>query len=122
MIHRALADKKIVYHTSHDQQKRANGAFLITAFAIIHLKKNAEEAYQPVMGIQPPFAPFKDVYGGSWNNTIIDCCRAVYKAQLLGWLNFETFNVQEYEVALPNILHDFNLLMGSTMRGSKMEI
>jgi len=94
---RALADKKIVYYTSHDQQKRANGAFLITAFSIIHLKKNAEEAYKPLMGSQPPFAPFKDVYGGSWNCTIIDCCRAVYKAQLLGWLNFETFNVQEYE-------------------------
>jgi protein-tyrosine phosphatase len=94
---RALADKKIVYYTSHDQQKRANGAYLITSFAIIHLKKNAEEAYAPFVGIQPPFAPFKDVYGGSWNCTIIDCCRAIYKAQLLGWLNFETFNVQEYE-------------------------
>jgi len=95
---RALADKKIVYYTSHDQQKRANGAYLMTAFAIIHLKKNAEEAYAPLMGIQPPFAPFKDVYGGSWNCTIIDCCRAIDKAQQLGCLNFETFNVQEYEV------------------------
>ena len=94
---RALADKKIVYYTSHDQQKRANGAFLITAFAIIHLKKTAEEAYAPLVGIHPPFAPFKDVYGGSWNCTIIDCCRGIYKAQQLGWLNFETFNVQEYE-------------------------
>jgi len=94
---RALADKKIVYYTSHDQQKRANGAYLMTSFAIIHLKKNAEEAYAPLMGIQPPFAPFKDVYGGSWNCTIIDCCRAIDKAQQLGWLNFETFNVQEYE-------------------------
>jgi len=96
-FNRALADKKIVYYTSHDQQKRANGAYLMTSFAIIHLKKNAEEAYAPLVGISPPFAPFKDVYGGSWNCTIIDCCRAVYKAQLLGWLNFETFNVQEYE-------------------------
>lgn len=94
---RALADKKIVYYTSHDQQKRANGAYLMTSFAIIHLKKNAEEAYAPLVGIHPPFSPFKDVYGGSWNCTIIDCCRGLYKAQQLGWLNFENFNVQEYE-------------------------
>jgi len=94
---RGLADKKIVYFTSHDSGKRANGAFLISAFAIIHLKQTAEEAYKPLIGANPPFAPFKDVYGGSWNCTIIDCCRAVYKAQLLGWLNFETFNVQESE-------------------------
>jgi cell division cycle 14 len=69
----------------------------MTSFSIIHLKKSAEEAYEPLLGIQPPFPGFKDVYGGTWNCTIIDCCRAVDKAQQLGWLNFETFNVQEYE-------------------------
>jgi protein-tyrosine phosphatase len=94
---RALENKKIVYYTSHDAQKRANGAFLISSFAIIHLKQSAEEAYRPLVGAYPPFAPFKDVYGGSWNCTIIDTCRAVDKAQQLGWLNFETFNVQQYE-------------------------
>jgi len=94
---KALADKKLVYYTSLDPQKRANGAYLISAFAIIHLKMTDEEAYKPLIGADPPFAPFKDVYGGSWNNTIIDCCRGIYKAQLLGWLNFETFNVQESE-------------------------
>jgi hypothetical protein len=94
---RALADKKIVYYTSHDAHKRANGAFLISCFAVIHLKQSAEEAYRPLVGAYPPFAPFKDVYGGSWNCTIIDTCRAVDKAQQLGWLNFETFNVQQYE-------------------------
>lgn len=95
---KALANKKIIYYTSHDPHKRANGAYLMTAFAIIHLKRSAEEAYMPIMGMRPTFAPYKDVYGGSWDCTIIDCCRAVDKAQKLGWLNFESnFNVQEYE-------------------------
>ena len=29
--------------------------------------------------------------------TVLDCLRAVYKAALLGWLDFDTFDLQEYD-------------------------
>lgn len=94
---RALADKKIVYYSSMDQNKRAVAAALIGCFAVIHLKQTPEEAFKPLMCASPPFKHFKDVYGGSWNCTLIDCFRAVDTAMKLGWFRMETFNVQEYE-------------------------
>lgn len=35
--------KRIYFYSSHDQHKRANAAFLIGAFAVIILKRTAEE-------------------------------------------------------------------------------
>ena len=80
-----------------DQNKRAVAAALIGCFAVIHLKQTPEEAFRPLMCADPPFKHFKDVYGGSWNCTLIDCFRAVETAMKLGWFRMETFNVQEYE-------------------------
>eukprot|EP00658_Telonema_sp_P-2_P072202 TRINITY_DN6137_c0_g1_i1.p1 TRINITY_DN6137_c0_g1~~TRINITY_DN6137_c0_g1_i1.p1 ORF type:complete len:461 (-),score=71.52 TRINITY_DN6137_c0_g1_i1:227-1609(-) len=94
---RALADKKIVYYSSMDVNKRAVAACLIGCFSIIHLKQTPEEAFRPLMCANPPFKHFKDVYGGSWNCTLIDCFRALDTAMTLGWFRMDTFNVQEYE-------------------------
>jgi len=93
---KALEGKKIVYWTRDHNHRRANGAFLISCFCVINLKWTPDAAYAPLMGASPPFAPFKDVYGGAWNCTVLDCIRGVYWAQILGWLNFDTFNLHEY--------------------------
>ena len=93
---RELKTKRIVFWTRDHSHRRANGAFLISCFSVIHLKWEPEQAFAPLRGAEPPYAPFKDVYGGAWNCTLLDCINAVYWAQHLGWLDFDTFNLHEY--------------------------
>ncbi|XP_035827850.1 dual specificity protein phosphatase CDC14AB [Aplysia californica] len=96
----SLAKKRIVHYTSFDARKRANAAFMISAYAIIYLKKTPEEAYRPlVAGSNPPFLPFRDASFGpcSYNLTLLDCLHGLNKALVNGYFNFETFDVDEYE-------------------------
>lgn len=96
----SLAGKKIVHYTTTDSQKRANAAFLIGCYAIIHLKKTPDEAYRPLLGANSqPFCPFRDASIGfcTYNLTIFDCLQAVEKAIANGFYNFDTFDLEEYE-------------------------
>jgi cell division cycle 14 len=96
----SLAKKKIVHYTRPDPHKRANAAFLIGAYAVIYLKKLPEEAYRPlVSGSNPPFLPFRDASNGpiTFHLTLLDCFQGIYKALLNGFLNFEEFDIDEYE-------------------------
>lgn len=96
----SLAKKKIVHYTRPDPHKRANAAFLIGAYAVIYLKKLPEEAYRPlVSGSNPPFLPFRDASNGAvtFSLTLLDCFQGIYKALLNGFLNFEEFDVEEYD-------------------------
>ncbi|XP_071847591.1 dual specificity protein phosphatase CDC14AB-like isoform X4 [Apostichopus japonicus] len=95
-----LSKKKIIHYTSFDSRKRANAAFLIGAYAVLYLKKTPEEAYRPlVSGNNPPYLPFRDASFGecTYNLTLLDCLKAIDKAITHGFLNFEDFDVEEYE-------------------------
>uniref|UniRef100_UPI00398EC7FC dual specificity protein phosphatase CDC14AB isoform X2 n=1 Tax=Pristiophorus japonicus TaxID=55135 RepID=UPI00398EC7FC len=95
-----LSRKKIVHYTSFDQRKRANAAFLIGAYSVIYLQKTPEEAYRSlVAGKNPPYLPFRDAsFGNStYHLTILDCLHAINQALQHGFLNFEKFDVDEYE-------------------------
>uniref|UniRef100_A0A670IYB7 Cell division cycle 14A n=1 Tax=Podarcis muralis TaxID=64176 RepID=A0A670IYB7_PODMU len=96
----SLSRKKIVYYTSFDQRKRANAAFLIGAYAVISLKKTPEEAYRILLsGSNPPYLPFRDAsFGNStYNLTILDCLQGIKKALQHGFIDFKTFDADEYE-------------------------
>ncbi|XP_019645518.1 PREDICTED: dual specificity protein phosphatase CDC14A-like isoform X2 [Branchiostoma belcheri] len=96
----SLAKKKIVHYTSFDARKRANAAYLIGSYAIIYLKMTPEEAYRPlVSGNNPPFLPFRDASFGpcTFKVTVLDCLHGIDKALQNGFINFETFDVDEYE-------------------------
>jgi len=97
--HPDLEGKTLVYYTSHDAHKRANGAVLIGSYAMIFLGKSPEEAYQPYKSLYPPFVPFRDAAMGvcTYNLTVQDCLKAVYKAHILKWFDFETFDVTQYD-------------------------
>ena len=59
-----------------------------------------EEAYKPLAdGSNPPLLPFRDAsFGGStYNLTLLDCLKGLYKAILNGFVHFEQFDVDEYE-------------------------
>lgn len=95
-----LAKKKIVHYTSFDARKRANAAFLIGAYQIIHLKKTPEEAYRPlVSGNSPPYLPFRDASFGActYNLTLLDTLHAIAKALDHGFYEPDTFDADEYE-------------------------
>ena len=78
----SLSKKKIVHYTTLDAHKRSNAAYLISAFAVIHLGRSSEEAFKPLTpgaGLNPPFVPFRDAsFGVSvYTITILDCLRQV---------------------------------------------
>uniref|UniRef100_A0A672JVX3 protein-tyrosine-phosphatase n=1 Tax=Sinocyclocheilus grahami TaxID=75366 RepID=A0A672JVX3_SINGR len=92
--------KRIVHYTSFDQRKRANAAVLIGAYAVIYLKKTPEEAYRALIsGSNASYLPFRDASFGNctYNLTVLDCLQGIRKALQHGFLNFETFDVNEYE-------------------------
>ncbi|XP_070602560.1 dual specificity protein phosphatase CDC14A isoform X2 [Erythrolamprus reginae] len=96
----SLSKKKIVYYTSFDQRKRANAAFLIGAYAVVYLKKTPEEAYRILLsGSNPPYLPFRDASFGNctYNLSILDCLQGLKKALQHGFVDFKTFDADEYE-------------------------
>ncbi|KAM6454147.1 dual specificity protein phosphatase CDC14A isoform 2-T2 [Liasis olivaceus] len=95
-----LSRKKIVYYTSFDQRKRANAAFLIGAYAVVYLKKTPEEAYRILLsGSNPPYLPFRDASFGNctYSLSILDCLQGLKKALQHGFIDFKTFDADEYE-------------------------
>ncbi|XP_058616157.1 dual specificity protein phosphatase CDC14AB isoform X4 [Onychostoma macrolepis] len=95
-----LTRKRIVHYTSFDQRKRANAAVLIGAYAVIYLKKTPEEAYRALIsGSNASYFPFRDASFGNctYNLTVLDCLQGIRRALQHGFLNFETFDVNEYE-------------------------
>ncbi|KAI4872945.1 hypothetical protein NFI96_023627 [Prochilodus magdalenae] len=111
-----LTRRRIVHYTSFDQRKRANAAVLIGAFAVntrcvmrgvshsdgavIYQKKTPEEAYRALIsGSNASYLPFRDASFGNctYNLTILDCLQGIRKALQHGFLNFDSFDVTEYE-------------------------
>ena len=93
------ASYKIYHYTSLDYAKQANAAFLMGCFMIINLKKSADEAWKVFAPYQTKFVPFRDATMGtcSYKCIIIDCLRGLELAMRLGWYNYGTFDVQEYQ-------------------------
>ncbi|XP_057299661.1 dual specificity protein phosphatase CDC14A-like [Hydractinia symbiolongicarpus] len=95
-----LSRKRIVHYTSYDSRKRANAACLIGCYAVIYLNKSPDDAYRPLIsGCNPPYLPFRDAsFGGcTYNLTILDVLNGLHKALKLKFLDFETFDPEEYE-------------------------
>ncbi|XP_074186362.1 dual specificity protein phosphatase CDC14B isoform X2 [Rhinolophus sinicus] len=94
-----LIRKKIVHFTGSDQRKQANAAFLVGCYMVIYLGRTPEEAYRKLMFGDTSYIPFRDAAYGSCNFyiTLLDCFHAVKKAMQYGFLNFNSFNLDEYE-------------------------
>ncbi|KAG7220991.1 hypothetical protein INR49_001709 [Caranx melampygus] len=95
-----MSRKKLVQYTSFDQKKRANAAVLIGAYAVMYLKRSPEEAYRTLIsGNNTGYLPFRDAAVGecSFNLSVLDCLQAIYKALQHSFLEFENFDVEEYE-------------------------
>ncbi|XP_054043048.1 dual specificity protein phosphatase CDC14B isoform X3 [Rissa tridactyla] len=87
----SLIRKKIIHYTGFDQKKQANAAFLIGSYAIIYLRESPEDVYRLILAGSISYLPF------SFHLTLLDCFHAINKALQYGFLDFNTFDVNEYE-------------------------
>jgi cell division cycle 14 len=113
----SLSKKKIVHYTSMDPRKRVNAAFLAGAYQVLYLKKTPEEAYRPLIsGGGPQYLPFRDASFGhcTYNLTLLDCLHGLQKAIQHHFLDFATFDVEEYEYYERVENGDFNWVLPGT--------
>jgi protein-tyrosine phosphatase len=91
--------KRIVQYTTYDLHKRSNAAYLMASYAVVGLGMSADDAARPLSAISPPLLPFRDASYGpcTYKLSVADCLRGLQQGLLHGWLDFDNFNVEEYE-------------------------
>ncbi|XP_065832048.1 uncharacterized protein [Oscarella lobularis] len=90
----ALTKKKIVHYTSYDNnRKRANAA----SYAIIYDRKSPEEVFASLTSGQPPYLPFRDASCRSCTFHLSLHISGLHKAIENKFLDFDVFDVAEYE-------------------------
>lgn len=89
-----LKRKVIYYYSATHSHRRANAAFLISAWSMIYLNKGADEAYRPFSNVYPPFPPFHDASPCvcTYNLTVLDCLRGIEKARAHNFFDFSNFD------------------------------
>ena len=92
-------DWKIYHHSSTKGDKMANSAWLMATFMLIILQRSPEDIWDLFSEYHNDFLPFRDASSGecTYKLTILDWLKGLEKAMELGWYDFKTFDVQEYE-------------------------
>ncbi|XP_034935865.1 dual specificity protein phosphatase CDC14C-like [Chelonus insularis] len=97
----AFKKKIIVHYTTLNSEKRVNAAFLAGSYAILYLKKTADEVYELLTNTynSQPYIMFRDASIGPpcYQISLKDCLNAIEKCHKLGFFNFDDFNFKEYE-------------------------
>ncbi|KAH9269313.1 hypothetical protein BASA83_008675 [Batrachochytrium salamandrivorans] len=105
-VHFFTVDQQLTYINFYSDFGPNNLSHVMRFCEILHAKFNMivqrntpEEAYQSLMGISPPFVPYRDAgYGAAtYHITVLDCIRGLYKALQLGLLDLENLDLKEYE-------------------------
>ena len=93
-----LNSSPLVFYCSSHQHRRANAAVLICAFMILQRGATVEQAYGPFIGIDPPFSAFRDAAFAinTFPITVLDCCRAMFKAVELQHFQISSFNAKAF--------------------------
>lgn len=94
-----LENKTIYFYSGTHPHKRTNAAFLICAWAILYLKRSAEDAYAPFRSIYPPFPTWHDATPSRcyFNLTVLDTLKGLEKAMKHNYFDHANFNRAEYE-------------------------
>lgn len=87
------------YSTSGEPAKMTNACFLMCAFCIVILKQDAQTAFSKFWNYGSLLKTYRDASKGEcyYECTVLHCLQGLEKAVELGWYNFKTFNVKEYE-------------------------
>ncbi|KAL4716514.1 hypothetical protein ACJJTC_015942 [Scirpophaga incertulas] len=94
-----LNKKKIVHYTSNDPKKKANSAFLLGCYGVLHLRLTPKDALRPLIRNGQTFRSFQDAnYGDSeYTISLLDCLQGIQKAEDLRFFDFEDFDFLEYD-------------------------
>lgn len=97
-----FSKKRIVHYTlTSNQEYRSNAAYLIGSFAILFLGQTADQVWHLFHETDrlAPFLPFRDASPGEsiYGLRLPDIFRAVQRAHGLRWIDFDDFDVEEYE-------------------------
>ena len=91
---------KIYHYTSAmDFAKITNACYLMCAFMIIHMKMDAQTAWNKFKSYHPHIKAFRDASKGEcyYECTVLHCLEGLQEGIRLGWYDFKTFNPKEYE-------------------------
>lgn len=106
--------RRIIHYTCNDAKKRVNAAFLIGSYAIIYLKMSPEDVYNLLLASNGPhYLPFRDAAFGpcSYHLYLIDCLKAIHRAVGCKFLDFDSFDAEEYQYYEKVENGDFNWIV-----------
>lgn len=88
----------VCFYCSSDPKKKANAAVLLGAYLVLFEDWDPEVAYTP-LALFESYLPFRDPTCGisTYHLSVLDCLRALAKGKRIGWIDFNDFNVMEYE-------------------------
>eukprot|EP00928_Gymnodinium_smaydae_P060094 TRINITY_DN4364_c0_g4_i1.p1 TRINITY_DN4364_c0_g4~~TRINITY_DN4364_c0_g4_i1.p1 ORF type:complete len:426 (-),score=64.75 TRINITY_DN4364_c0_g4_i1:240-1517(-) len=94
-----LAGKPIIHYCSEKADKCANAAYLICAYLVTVRRMTAEAAFRHFEDEGVSFKPFRDVSRAAptFTLSILDCLRGLEAGIRLGWFNWKTFDINDYE-------------------------
>ncbi|KAG6550352.1 hypothetical protein Mapa_008315 [Marchantia paleacea] len=102
-LHSLLKDAEelgrcVLFYCGADPKKKANAAVLLGTYLVLFAGVEPEVAYGPLSMFEP-YVHFRDPTCGvsTYHLTVLDCIRAVAKAAKVGWIDFNNFNLDEYE-------------------------
>jgi len=90
---------KIYYYCDRTPQRVSNAAYLIGCYQLIELHRKPQEAYRRIKSLAEKGVPFRDASMGlcTYHCNVPHCINAIYNALQWSYLDFATFNVDEYE-------------------------
>ncbi len=90
---------RLVHFCSSDPIRRANSACLALSYLVVAEGLSADEAWQKLAYVRPPFKEFVDAsqYTHAFTMTILDVLRGLEMAVGLGWYDFRAFDLESFE-------------------------
>lgn len=91
-------DQCVLFCCSADPKKKCNAAVLLGAYLVLFCGAESDAAYS-TLSMFEPFLAFRDPTCGisTYRLTVLDCTRAILRANRVGWIDFNNFNLEEYE-------------------------
>ncbi|CAH1163818.1 unnamed protein product [Phaedon cochleariae] len=91
--------KSVVHYTCDHPNKKANAACLMGLFSVIYLNIQPRDIWKVLQELGP-YKPFVDASQCPIGFTlkIVDCLQAMYKALTFNFIDFDDFNINEYDL------------------------
>jgi len=91
--------RKVCFYSSNKFPQKTNAAVLVCLYMILYQGQDPEQAFTPFRLEKTKFLPYRDASKGIsvFDLTVPDCLNGMYRAFKLGWIDFDSFSVREYE-------------------------